>query len=282
MNSAHGPCACAARSRSNATSCSAWWRSRSIKYSASPSSGPRRPERRPLRPREHRENSPRSMNFARGSSDEFVKLLLRTLVQIAMLTSSVFLETSIPNIPSITVLSFHLVCLRELRFEQPCTQDLRSRASQDTVQSEQRSLEKRGLIYRTGSFAKGTTEAHRSPRCSANMFTCQAVRNVQGAEGRPTLVLKRHCEVKRLEACSQPTRRQVACTSPARRYLPVHLNRVVSLHAARQVFAGQMGRGSPAKASITKNVAPARPDCHCLTAPSGTKSRLPTPTSKGH
>src|SRR5208337_2570993 len=67
MNSAHGPCACAARSRSNATSCSAWWHSRSIKYSASPSSGPRRPERRPLRPREHRENSPRSMNFARGS-----------------------------------------------------------------------------------------------------------------------------------------------------------------------------------------------------------------------
>src|SRR5271166_4551703 len=50
MNSAHGPCACAARSRSNATSCSAWWHSRSIKYSASRSSGPRRPERRPLRP----------------------------------------------------------------------------------------------------------------------------------------------------------------------------------------------------------------------------------------
>src|SRR5271166_7112943 len=67
MNSAHGPCACAARSRSNATSCSAWWHSRSIKYSASRSSGPRRPERRPLQPREHRENSPRSMNFARGS-----------------------------------------------------------------------------------------------------------------------------------------------------------------------------------------------------------------------
>ena len=68
--SAHGPCACAARSRSNATSCSACWRSRSIKYSASRSSGPRRPERRPLRPREHRENSPRSMNFARGSGDK--------------------------------------------------------------------------------------------------------------------------------------------------------------------------------------------------------------------
>src|SRR5271157_1321258 len=69
MNSAHGPCACAARSRSNATSCSAWWHSRSIKYSASRSSGPRRPERRPLQPREHRENSPRSMNFARASFD---------------------------------------------------------------------------------------------------------------------------------------------------------------------------------------------------------------------
>src|SRR5271166_337807 len=69
MNSAHGPCACAARSRSNATSCSAWWHSRSIKYSASRSSGPRRPERRPLQPREHRENSPRSMNFARASGE---------------------------------------------------------------------------------------------------------------------------------------------------------------------------------------------------------------------
>ena len=63
-----GPCACAARSRSNATSCSAWWHSRSIKYSVSRSSGPRRPERRPLQPREHRENSPRSMNFATATS----------------------------------------------------------------------------------------------------------------------------------------------------------------------------------------------------------------------
>src|SRR5439155_20020055 len=66
----------------------------------------------------------------RHPSDEFAKLLLRTLVQIAMLTSSVFFETSIPSIPSITVLSFHLISSREPRFEQPCTQDLRSRASQ--------------------------------------------------------------------------------------------------------------------------------------------------------
>ena len=33
-------------------------------------------------------------------------------------------------------------------------------------------VEKRGLIYRTGSFAKGTQEAHRSPRCSANLSIC--------------------------------------------------------------------------------------------------------------
>ena len=31
---------------------------------------------------------------------------------------------------------------------------------------------KPGLIYRTGSFAKGTQEAHRSPRCSANLSIC--------------------------------------------------------------------------------------------------------------
>ena len=86
--------------------------------------------------------------------------------------ASVFLETSTANIPSITVLSFHSSLQHELRFEQPCTQDLRSCASQDTVQSEQRSLEKRGLIYRTGSFAKGTQEAHRSPCCLANVFIC--------------------------------------------------------------------------------------------------------------
>src|SRR5215471_9108162 len=88
----------------------------------------------------------------RHPSEEFAKLLARTLLlQLDMIASSVFLETSIPNMPSITV---------------PCTQDLRSRASQDTVQSEQRSLEN-GLIYRTGSLAKGAKQAHRSPRCSA-------------------------------------------------------------------------------------------------------------------
>src|SRR5499433_691289 len=84
-----------------------------------------------------------------------------------MLASSVFLETSIPNTPSITVLSFHLVSsaraplrttlyagstlTRVPRYRPICTAE----------------LGKRGLIYRTGSFAKGTQEAHRSPRSSA-------------------------------------------------------------------------------------------------------------------
>src|SRR6476661_4976989 len=46
----------------------------------------------------------------RHPSGEFAKLFARTLLQLDMLASSVFLETSIPNIPSITILSFHF-CL---------------------------------------------------------------------------------------------------------------------------------------------------------------------------
>src|SRR6185436_2305894 len=46
----------------------------------------------------------------RHPSGEFAKLFARTLLQLDMLASSVFLETSIPNIPSITILSLHF-CL---------------------------------------------------------------------------------------------------------------------------------------------------------------------------
>jgi len=49
----------------------------------------------------------------------------------------------------------------------PCTRDQRPAASLDTVRHEQRSLEKQGHIYRTGSSTKGTHEAHRFPCCSA-------------------------------------------------------------------------------------------------------------------
>src|SRR3984885_2345017 len=54
-----------------------------------------------------------------------------------------------------------------LRVGPPCTRDQRPAASLDTVRHEQRSLEKQGHIYRTGSSTKGTHEAHRFPCCSA-------------------------------------------------------------------------------------------------------------------
>src|SRR5208337_4007039 len=54
-----------------------------------------------------------------------------------------------------------------LRVGRPCTRDQRHAASLDTVRHEQRSLEKRGQIYRTGSLTAGTHEAHRFPCCSA-------------------------------------------------------------------------------------------------------------------
>src|SRR4051794_1116462 len=41
-----------------------------------------------------------------------------------------------------------------LRIDRPCTQDLRRNASQDTIRPEQRSLEERGRIYRTGCSPK--------------------------------------------------------------------------------------------------------------------------------
>src|SRR6516162_6321075 len=100
-----------------------------------------------------------------------------------MLASSVFLETSIPNTPSITVLSFHLVSsaraplrttlyagstlTRVPRYRPICTAE----------------LGKRGLIYCTGSFAKGTQEAHRSPRSSAKcVYSPSNLQRTRGAE----------------------------------------------------------------------------------------------------
>jgi DNA-binding transcriptional LysR family regulator len=54
----------------------------------------------------------------------------------------------------------------------------------------------------------------------------------------------------------------------------------IGIASMRKVVAVQIGRGSAANPSITKNVEPARPDRHCQTAPSGTKTRLPAPASK--
>src|SRR5215831_18241427 len=104
----------------------------------------------------------------RHPSEEFAKLLARTLLlQLDMLASSVFLETSIPSIPSITVLSFHLVYSARA----PLRTTLYAGSTLTRVPRYRpiwpAELGKRGLIYRTGSLAKGTKEAHRSPRCSA-------------------------------------------------------------------------------------------------------------------
>src|SRR3974377_47967 len=84
-----------------------------------------------------------------------------------MLTSIVFLETSIPNTPSITVLSFHFISSATA----PPRTTLYAGSTLARVPRYRPAwtakLGKRGLIYRTGSFAKGTTKAHRSPHCSA-------------------------------------------------------------------------------------------------------------------
>src|SRR3954451_12626769 len=52
-----------------------------------------------------------------------------------------------------------------LRVGPPCTRDQRPAASLDTVRHEQRSSEKRGPIYPTGSLTKGGRETHRLPCC---------------------------------------------------------------------------------------------------------------------
>ena len=60
------------------------------------------------------------------------------------------------------------------------TQDLRQNASQDTVQPKQRSLEKRGRIYRSGLVAKGTPQAHRFPRHPAEMIIRRTLTTYKG------------------------------------------------------------------------------------------------------
>jgi hypothetical protein len=71
---------------------------------------------------------------------------------------------------------------RRLRIDQPCTQDLRQNASQDTVQPKQRSLEKRSRIYRSGLVAKGTAQAHRFSRHPAEMIIRRTLATYKGQE----------------------------------------------------------------------------------------------------
>src|SRR6202030_4651468 len=102
----------------------------------------------------------------RHPSNEFAKRLVGTLVKLQMLTSSVFLETSIPNIPSITVLSLH-----RLVSTSPASSNLVHRIhahARPRIPSNLNSgAWETGPNLPHGLFRQGTPEAHRSPRCSA-------------------------------------------------------------------------------------------------------------------
>src|SRR3954454_22811964 len=95
----------------------------------------------------------------RQPSGELAKLLDRGFVPARKLVSSVVLETSMPRTASVILTVFQVLLVgslqQPLRIDRPCTQDLRRSASQDTVRPEQRSVEKRGRIYRTGCSPKG-------------------------------------------------------------------------------------------------------------------------------
>jgi hypothetical protein len=85
------------------------------------------------------------------------------------------------------LLPFQKMNTARLRVWPPCTRDQRQAASLDTVRHEQRSSEKRGQIYRTGSLTEGTHEAHRFPCCSTIYCPRRTRCNVQGTPitGRP-------------------------------------------------------------------------------------------------
>src|SRR6187551_2244921 len=90
-----------------------------------------------------------------------------------------------PSLASFILLPSLRVSTARLRVGLPCTRNQRQAASLDTVRPEWRSVEKRGRIYRTGSLAKGTHEAHRFPCRPADIAASRAVGNVQGTQVSP-------------------------------------------------------------------------------------------------
>ena len=62
--------------------------------------------------------------------------------------------------------------------------DLHQNASHDTVQPKQRSLEKRGRIYRSGLVAKGTPQAHCFPSHPREMIICRTLATYKGHKRR--------------------------------------------------------------------------------------------------
>src|ERR1700730_13948238 len=96
-----------------------------------------------------------------------------------MLASSVFFETSIPNTPSITVLSFHFIfCARA-----PLRTTLYAGSTLTRVPRyrpiSKAELGKRGLIYGTGSRAKRPHTLTVLLAAQQNVFIRRAICNVQ-------------------------------------------------------------------------------------------------------
>src|ERR1700675_4669069 len=99
-----------------------------------------------------------------------------------------------------------------LRVGPPCTRDQRPAASLDTVRHEQRSSEKRGHIYRTGSSTKGTHEAHRFPCCFSEILS--PAEQAATYKGRPL-----HVAPAQIPTCGLPASnvvRHILCVNWAR------------------------------------------------------------------
>ena len=69
---------------------------------------------------------------------------------------------------------------QRLRIDQPCTQDSRPNASRDTVQPKQRSFEKRGRIYRSGSVAERDSAGSPLFSSSGRMINCRTFATYKG------------------------------------------------------------------------------------------------------
>src|SRR5580704_10463595 len=105
----------------------------------------------------------------RHPSGEFTKLLARTLLWLDMLASSVFLETSIPNFPSITIQILSLRLFSKSSALNNLVRRIYAHARPRIPFNLNSGAWKTGPNLPHGLVRQGTTEAHRSPRCSAKM-----------------------------------------------------------------------------------------------------------------